>query len=194
MGELERVATLVRQLQGGGQRIASAAELAALDPVDGEQVDYDAGGGVVWRFRYNAGSASAYKWECIGGSPLSVEDDTTVTVGSGGTYAAIAGNAITLPLAGDYTLEIGGSFNNAGTGVAEAASMTVKLGAAAAAATEGVGFNHPASGNSWAASVARTMRRSGLAAGAVVQLYRRGVNNADTLSGRFLFATPVRVG
>src|SRR5262252_1084047 len=27
------------------------------------------GGGLMWTFRYNAGSASAYKWECIGGAP-----------------------------------------------------------------------------------------------------------------------------
>jgi hypothetical protein len=41
-------------------------------PVDGQVIDYvaDATNGVVWRFRYRSASASAYKWEFIGGGNL----------------------------------------------------------------------------------------------------------------------------
>lgn len=38
-------------------------------PVDGEIIFYEFEEGTVWQFRYNSGSASAHKWEFIGGPP-----------------------------------------------------------------------------------------------------------------------------
>jgi hypothetical protein len=41
-------------------------------PFDGQEFSLvvDATNGVVWRFKYNAGSASAFKWEFIGGGAI----------------------------------------------------------------------------------------------------------------------------
>src|SRR5262245_3075004 len=53
------------------QRIAVGSTPPA-SPIDGDQwiLPSPNGQSCVWRFRYNAGSASAYKWEFIGGNPV----------------------------------------------------------------------------------------------------------------------------
>ena len=60
--------------------------------------------GTVWQFRYNAGSASAYKWEFIGGGPLSAAVATAeaIPAGSGVVDAATVGPQVTLVRGGDY--------------------------------------------------------------------------------------------
>lgn len=68
-------------------------------PVDGQEytlVDSTSNPSYIWRFRYNNGSSSAYKWEFVGGSYL--EGTTTLTI----------------PRAGDYYVEIGAQGNNFG--------------------------------------------------------------------------------
>lgn len=55
--------------------------------------------GTVWRFRYNAGSASSYKWEFIGGSPLYTANNTGTSFNSAG-WTRIATVAINRP--GEY--------------------------------------------------------------------------------------------
>jgi hypothetical protein len=63
-----------------------------------------------WRFRYNAGSSSAYKWEFVGGSPLYMASvpnaafNTLTQVGATGLYYA-SGSAWTTVRSGDYLLE-----------------------------------------------------------------------------------------
>ena len=77
---------------------------------DGQEIYYqaDAANGIIWHLRYNAGSASAYKWEFVGGSELSSEVITQETTTSS-VYVALTtpGPSITLPLAGDYDVTIG---------------------------------------------------------------------------------------
>ena len=77
-------------------------------PIDGEEFVYEAEEGVVWKFRYNAGSASVYKWEFVGGAALydSVETDEA-TSGTVFQDLATVGPILTIPFAGDYTVGIG---------------------------------------------------------------------------------------
>jgi hypothetical protein len=82
-------------------------------PVDGQEVYYlaDATNGIIWHLRYRAASASAYKWEVLGGPPLrgfyaTVENFPTVW-GSGNP-------AILVPLAGEYDVEWQGDVNITG--------------------------------------------------------------------------------
>ena len=76
-------------------------------PVDGDEIVYTANGtlGVRWHFKYRAASASAYKWEFIGGAPIRAETDYAVWTSWTG-YATLTHAAtptqITVPLAGDY--------------------------------------------------------------------------------------------
>lgn len=75
------------------------------NPVDGQEVylQVDATNGVMWHLRYRAASASAYKWEFIGGPPLTAttpDYDAIVSATLG--VAAHDGPKITLPRNGDY--------------------------------------------------------------------------------------------
>lgn len=85
-------------------------EVTALpgSPRDGQVIDYvaDATAGVVWRLRYRAASASAYKWEFVGGSPrfAYVSGLATITT-SATTFTSTAmtgGPTLTAPLSGEY--------------------------------------------------------------------------------------------
>ena len=64
-------------------------------------------GGVAWQFRYNAGSASAYKWEFIGGAPWATGRDVGASMSSmspafsGGWFFDSWAN-YTVARAGDY--------------------------------------------------------------------------------------------
>jgi hypothetical protein len=74
------------------------------DPVDGQEVIYvaSAADGVLWHLKYNAGSASAYKWEFVGGGELASGPLGDITTASTGYVALTSGPSIVLPLAGDY--------------------------------------------------------------------------------------------
>lgn len=86
------------------------------NPFDGQVIDYvaDATNGVVWRFKYRAASASAFKWEFIGGSALYDHVETSENTASA-AYVDLAtvGPQITVPLAGDYEFEWGADIGSA---------------------------------------------------------------------------------
>jgi hypothetical protein len=71
-------------------------------PADGDEwiLPADATNGVMWRFRYRAASASAYKWEFIGGPPLYGENPT-VGAGTVGSWAPVQ-PSLAPARAGDY--------------------------------------------------------------------------------------------
>jgi hypothetical protein len=75
-------------------------------PADGQEailVDSTTNPTYQWRFRYNAGSSSAYKWEFVGGSPIWISVETSESTTSG-TFVDLAtvGPQFTLLRAGDY--------------------------------------------------------------------------------------------
>jgi hypothetical protein len=74
--------------------------------------------GIVWHLRYNANSASVYKWEFVGGPPLTSiinTDDSTTTSGSWLNLPSTNGPSITIPRAGDYTASYGSEYYNSAT-------------------------------------------------------------------------------
>lgn len=58
-----------------------------------------------WRFRYNAGSTSAYKWEFVGGAPLTQVVNTQENTTSSAFVELATALRITVPVAGDYRIE-----------------------------------------------------------------------------------------
>lgn len=101
------------QINAGGVLQGAAAPVPSYvsgslpaSPVNGQEVYYvaDATNGVLWHLRYNAASASAYKWEFVGGSALVSVVSSSQSGGTGATAADLAtvGPAVVLPLAGDY--------------------------------------------------------------------------------------------
>lgn len=122
----------------GAMGVPTVTSLPAA-PYDGQVVDYlaDATNSVVWRLKYRAGSASAYKWEWIGGGSLRAELDTLGSTTSL-TYVDFpgAGLSLTAPLAGDYQVEWYALFGHS-VGTAYGI-IAPKVGAAATADANGI--------------------------------------------------------
>lgn len=81
-------------------------------PIDGQEailVDSVTNPSYQWRFRYNAGSSSAYKWEFIGGTPAvsSVASAQSTTTVASTIDLTTVGPRIIVPRAGDYYVESG---------------------------------------------------------------------------------------
>ena len=81
-----------------------------VSATDGQEIYYlaDATNGVIWHLRYNAGSASAYKWEFVGGSQLSARSLAAVSAPNlpSGTWGPFTPAVqVVVPLSGEYNAE-----------------------------------------------------------------------------------------
>lgn len=148
-----------------------------------------------WYFRYNAGSSSAYKWECIGGAPKYVEVvNAETTTSQSYTNLGTVGPSFTVPRPGDYLLAYGFTGSTIGpsgtSGVFR--QMAMQVGVAAAADP----VQTPTIGDG-AISVSRSIRKDGLAASALIQAkYRSSFNGTSVQSefvSRWLTVMPIRV-
>jgi len=81
------------------------------NPVDGQEhvlVDSTTNPSYQWRFRYNAGSSSSFKWEFVGGSPVVRRIATQENTASGTNVdLATPGPLFVMPRAGDFQVEWG---------------------------------------------------------------------------------------
>lgn len=117
--------------------VQSAGTTFPASPINGQVFTYiaNAASGILWHFRYNSGSASAYKWECIGGTSLGYENNGTRwdlnTPGSpGGEQNA---DSIVVPLIGDYEVDFSASI----THTVAATQVTIKARSAPTAGASG---------------------------------------------------------
>jgi hypothetical protein len=169
-----------------------------VSAVDGQEIYYqaDATNGIVWHLRYNAGSASTYKWEFIGGSSLSAD----VPAQPGGetsastTYADVAtvGPQITVPLAGEYL--VGVQFEGWNT---SAVSFNIyaapKFGAAATADADAA-ITGGTIANIVMTASRQDMRRTIAVAATVVKAQYKVTGGTGVYRNRTLTVKPVRVG
>ena len=158
------------------------AEFAALTPVDGQEVylRVDDANGIVWHLRYNVASASAYKWEYLGGPPLVAFAYDAQTVSSGPSFVDLPnGPSLTLPRAGDYDYGFGARCQQS------AGVMAVNFG--------GVSPDYDQS-LWWAGdqAVERTGRKTQPASG-VIKCQYGNYGGAASFLRRNLWARPVRV-
>lgn len=164
-------------------------------PVDKQQallVDSGTAPTYAWLFQYESSIADAYKWICIGGSPLHVEVDTSDSITSTSFVdAGTVGPSITTPRAGIYILRYGGNLQANAAGPTDA-YMTPKIGAAAASSGDAASMTQSGSG-AGEASVSRS-RRFTLAASDVIKCQYAGAQaNAFSVLKRWLEMMPVRV-
>lgn len=162
-------------------------------PQDGQVITYtaDATNGISWLLRYRAASASAYKWEFVGGPPLFAEvtaDETTASTSY--TNLATTGPTVTVPLAGDYDVQIAHAcYFTAGSGQmlsSYAIGVTAAVDAdSAITASGGTGFTDSAS---------RKRRKTALAAATALQMKYRVTAGTGSFNRRWIEALPVRVG
>jgi hypothetical protein len=164
-------------------------------PVDGQEIYYqaDAAAGIYWHLRYRAGATGAYKWEFVGGSPLT--DEWLASEGSGvsaNAWGGISANdpLVTVPLAGDYDAQHSVGLTNS---VNALISIGLKIGA-----TEPVGgtnnVNSFVTGGTWATLVQRRRLSALAAATAISQRYFTNAAGTLTRSSAHLALTPFRVG
>ena len=167
--------------------------------IDGQEVRYLANNtnGIIWNFRYRAGSSSAYKWEFIGGQRLGQEGvggntwGTWLSTSSLTSVALSGGPSVTIPLAGDYEV-IGqaNAYNAAGDSLV---GFTL-------ATTGGTGWSfldamHYGFTSYQGITIAGRKTITGLSANSIVSHYY-AVSNASApgyFYNRNLWITPIRV-
>jgi hypothetical protein len=91
-------------------------------PADGREyilVDSLTNPTYAWRFRYNAGSSSPYKWEFIGGTEANayISPDQTLTTTGAWTDLATVGPSFVVPRAGDYDISISAAGYNSAANI-----------------------------------------------------------------------------
>lgn len=87
--------------------VTSSANLLAINGFDGQEVFYKVAAGIIWHLRYDLGTD---RWEFVGGPELTATIATEESTSAGGnTYQDLAtvGPDITIPLAGDYRVQVG---------------------------------------------------------------------------------------
>lgn len=173
---------------GGGGPLLVASLPAS--PTDGQEVYFlaDDANGVVWHLRYRAASASPYKWECVGGPPLSAQSGTSASISSTTPVAPSSPCQITLPLGGDYIIDLS---TNGNLNATNSYAYIVPTVGGVSIAGETFTANGPTA--LWATWGDR-YRISGRAAGQTVSVWVRVSGGAYAPSQINLLLEPVRVG
>jgi len=160
-------------------------------PVDGQECLYlaDATNGVLWHFVYRAASSA---WLFAGGSSL-FSKVATQENHSSTTYAALttAGPSITVPLAGDYLVEVGSrAMNNTASG-----SMFHSFDVGGTAAADADSANHLQQATTPIApsSVASTSQKTGLAASTALVSKYKVTAGQGAWERRYMRVTPIKV-
>jgi hypothetical protein len=178
---------------GTGWRTVVPALVTALpgSPDDGQEVDFvaDATDGVIWRFRYRAASSSAYKWEFVGGPPLTAEVAAFESTAVLNSYVDLAtiGPSITVQLAGEYLISLGAHIQP-DTGDADMAPALGAIAATDANSVSVLGSGATVSHQAW-----RTLPVKSIATGSLIQAKYKNKGGTPHFSNRMLVVLPVRV-
>lgn len=169
---------------------------AAVDSADGDEIFFQsaamANDGALWRLRYRAASASAYKWEVVSATELvgvgaySQWNGNAPSDGSGQTLGVV------LPLAGDYDVTLQTQLSaDTGGGVAYA---SFSFGPLPATIADGIQSDNNINGVLGRRASARTVRKLGLPATTLYfKIWTNGTGFA-VADYRTLRVRPVRVG
>lgn len=192
---------------GGGASAPTLVSALPGSPTDGQEIYLlvDGANGIIWHLRYRAASASAYKWEYLGGVPLtafSVAGDLGPQgVATYGDFTTNPGPSVTLPagVGGDFLLRLEATMLNDSSGPTFNAYVSVALGATAPSDNNCVqrsfSDNTPRGGD---LNMTRTSKVTGVSAGALLKVQAR--TDAASTSGVTVYARrlielrPIRVG
>lgn len=144
--------------------------------------------GTRWQFQYNAGSASASKWEFIGGATIIVDATPALALTVVSVITAIASASFTASRAGDYETDVLADLTN-GSGAAQNFEISPSFnGTSGFQGSENLGI--VAAGN---AQVGSAVKLTGVAAGNAIQsAYFQG-GQPFTLNRLTLRIRPVRI-
>ena len=160
-------------------------------PVDGQEavlVDSLTAPTWQWRFRYNASSTLAYKWEFIGGSPKQIDIQTSEATGAAGWVdLATVGPSFVVPRAGMYICNYSAMCLNA-------VSASVFIGLTIAAGTPAVLFQAAGMTNNWWVTMSRSNVATTNAAGDELRVrYTSAAGAGASYQARSLSVLPARV-
>jgi hypothetical protein len=164
-------------------------------PIDGQEIYFvaNAATGVVWHLRYRAASASAYKWEYVGGESLLSEIVTQEGLGVSAAYGNFPtiGPQVPIPLSGDYRLHYAAYMT---TGITTNAKVfvSIHLGVGVASDDDALVIITPANGG-LGASCAREARKT-LTAAQTLTMQGRSDVDLGSAGRRVLGLVPFRVG
>jgi hypothetical protein len=176
------------------QRGTSYGTTPPASPVDGDiwVLPADAAAGVMWVLRYNAASASTYKWEFVGGGVLYAMVQTTESTAVNSQWVNLTtdGPSITVPRAGDYYVQVG-------------AQIASTIAAAAHSAGAAVGDTSPALPILTVTAVGTLNAQPGTgftqvvlnvaSAGSVIKVRYYVTQGTGYFQGRSLTVRPIRV-
>lgn len=172
------------------------------DPYDGMEIYYNANtlsSGYHFRYCYTLPDGTlnpaTYKWVYLGGSPLfnEVVTGSTRSTNTYGDLASTTGPTITVPLAGDWLIEVRAGVNT-GNATMVGAAMSYDIGSGAGNASDNDAVWAQVMAPGFNTSVAR-VRVKTLTAGVVLTAKYRSANSVSiTWGDRAMLATPIRVG
>jgi PKD repeat protein len=169
-------------------------------PVDGQEailVDSTSAPTYRWRFRYNAGSSSTFKWEFIGGGAISNYLGTQQAVGSASTWVDLGTGQpiVTVPRAGDYRAEWRFRMLNADPAAQQAFVTVVPAGGTPGTIQAGSTAIAPSQVTDYSdfASPTRDASLAAIAAGITIRLMYYATSTNVSFSNRLLAVTPIRV-
>lgn len=174
--------------------LVEAGTALPTSPADQQSFYYiaDATNGIVWHLRYRSASSSSYKWEYVGGPPLTAEiTGEQTTTSTSYTDLATAGPSVTLPLGGDYIVTIAARMNNVTAN--QSAIMSYAIGASTALDADSITQLMNGSANGPLPYNFRERRKTGLSAVTLTMKYRSTTSTAG-FQDRFIKALPIRVG
>lgn len=183
---------------GGAVPTSGFVTSLPTNPYDGQLIYYlaDSTNGVVWHFRYNASSASSYKWEFVGGASLHTFTEGAAESTSSSTFTTLTtATEITVPLAGTYLFEY--SFEGYSATVGRLLVMAVQIGSEAFTTAE-----HDFKGARVSTETANSgvvgfgMRKADVTSASTVcrLMFKILGGNTGIFQLRNLKITPVRVG
>lgn len=162
-------------------------------PADGDQVvlvDSLTAPTYHWLLRYVA-AASTYKWYCIGGTPYWAQVNTSeATTSTTFTDLTTPGPSFTVPVGGDWLVEIGCYLTGPTAG--NVGYMSFAVGGTAASDSDAAGNSSGAA----SMSVTRSVKKTGVGAASSIATKYRTTNaaNSATFNARWLKIMPYRVG
>lgn len=189
-GQAPSVAAVQLNRIESGIYLASAPVVSSLpsSPVDGQECNYlaDATNGVVWHLIYRSASG---KWHMTGGPGLFSQVLSFPNLNQS-AYFDWTGPAITVPLLGDYQVELGmRPYKVDGTKFSIWMSFTV--GATAASDTDAVQASHD---QDTADSVMRTLTKTAVPAGSLLSSRMRNSGGVWSVNNAWMRVTPIRIG
>ena len=167
--------------------------------IDGQEVRYlaDNTNGIIWNFRYRAGSSSTYKWEFIGGPPLHNSNGFYPGAINSASYVDVPSGAnVTAPLDGDYMVDFNGKADCTSSQYGSLNNVAVMTATVAPSDTKAAGISTYTTSSGYVrASFSRLVNLDGVSAGETIKMQAKAAVGTVSIVYHYtgMSVTPIRV-